>query len=169
MDILEILEERFRKTTNCHKSINWEDCLPSLRSILKETTFMEKTGGEPNIFSFNGKLVVVDSMKEQSKERVNLCYDEKALADRKRFPPTRSVLRLIQNYNLKLLNEDEYLLLQNYGDFDTKTSSCLLTPIEVRQLGGAIFGDKRYSRTFIYHNGADSYYRSRGFRTVIYL
>lgn len=130
---------------------------------------MEESGGEPCVVkvSPDGEVVIFDCFKETPKVRASLCYDEKALNDRKANKPRSSVEKEVENIGSELLNEDDYLFLQTLGDFDLKTSCWIKTPSEIREKGGAIFGDKMFGRTFIYHNGADSYYAVRGFRTKI--
>lgn len=128
---------------------------------------MEETGGEPDVVGFDketGQLIFFDCSKETPSGRRNVCYDHEALEARKKYPPEDSALNMAEMMGIGLLTEDEYFFLQELGEFDTKTSSWLKTPLEVRKHGGAIFGDHRFGRVFVYHNGADSYYGVRGFR-----
>ena len=167
VELLKILKNGFESNLNRHPNIKWEDVLSKLldNSIKLEALYnMEETGGEPDVvLEENGSYIFYDCAKESPKRR-SLCYDREALESRKKFPPQNNVIDVAKEMGIYILNEDEYRYLQTLGDFDLKTSSWLKTPNEVRTLGGALFGDKRYERTFIYHNGADSYYESRGFR-----
>lgn len=129
---------------------------------------MEETGGEPDVVGSEG-IVFVDCSPETPTGRRSLCYDEKARLGRKVAPPLGSALGMAESMGLEVLDEDQYHWLQTFGEFDRKTSTWLKTPGDVRSLGGALFGDKRYGRVFTYHNGADSYYASRGFRCLLRL
>jgi len=171
MKRLQELKKRFNENKNFHNYKNFDDLLPLLNSkeILEIIDFMEKLNGEPNIVLINNKLAIVDCIKEQPKSRCSLCYDEKALLQRKKYPAKGSVEGLIKDFNVRLINEEEYIYLQTLFDFDLKTSSWIYTPEDFRSLGGALFGSKRYNRTFIFQNGADSYYNVRGFRLIKYL
>src|SRR5690606_25136778 len=129
---------------------------------------MESTAGEPDVIDYDKKTdtyLIVDCSAESPKDRRSLCYDEAALNSRKENKPSGSAMKVAEQMGVTLLSEEQDFLLQSKGDFDLKTSSLLKAPEEQRKHGGAIFGDKRYKRTFIYHNGAESYYASRGFRT----
>lgn len=128
---------------------------------------MERTGGEPDVVEHDantGEYVFFDCSEESPKGRRSLCYDRKALDSRKEHKPENCVIDMAEAMGIELLSEEQYCRLQRLGNFDTKTSSWMLTPDEVRALGGALFGDFRYGRVFTYHNGADSYYAVRGFR-----
>jgi hypothetical protein len=128
---------------------------------------MEDSGGEPDVVeqdAATGEFIFFDCAPESPAGRRSLCYDPAALASRKEHKPAHSALGMAADMGIELLTESEYLCLQQLGAFDTKTSSWLFTPPELRQLGGALFGDRRYNRVFIYHNGAESYYAARGFR-----
>jgi hypothetical protein len=114
-----------------------------------------------------GELIFFDCSEETPDGRRNVCYDHEALETRKKYPPEDSALNMAEMMGIELLTEQEYFYLQEIGEFDTKTSSWLKTPLEVRKHGGAIFGDRRFGRVFIYHNGADSYYGARGFRGLL--
>lgn len=171
-ELLEFLEERFNKNPNRHKDVSWEEILEIISKndkILNSLEKMEETKGEPDVFKLDSGLYYIDSSKESPKDRRNLCYDLEARENRKKFPPESSVMESIKEMGIDLVDEEMYKNLQNLEDFDLKTSSWLKTDKELRKLGGAIFGDKRYKRTFIYHNGADSYYSSRGYRGFIKL
>lgn len=169
--LLQILEDRFNKNMTRHNDIKWEDVLNKLlanEDKLLILNNMEATDGEPDVVGFDGKhYLFFDCSIETPNARVNVCYDHEALESRKKFKPLNSAVNMTETIGSKLLNEDDYRLLQELGNYDLKTSSWLETPLEVRKLGGAIFGDKRFGRTFIYHNGADSYYKVRGFRTKV--
>ena len=126
---------------------------------------MERTGGEPDVVGVkSGEFVFMDCSAQSPKGRVSFCYDRAALDSRKEFKPKNSVMDMAAEMGVEVLSEEEYFALQKLGEFDTKSSSWLLTPAEIRELGGAIYGDRRYGRVFIGHNGAESYYSGRGFR-----
>lgn len=130
---------------------------------------MEETGGEPDVIGYDtktGEFIFCDCSPESPKGRRSVCYDEAALKSRKEHKPKNSALGMAKEMGIEMLDEELYIKLQELGVFDTKTSSWLTTPKNVRELGGGLFGDKRYNRTFIYHNGAESYYASRGFRGI---
>jgi predicted type IV restriction endonuclease len=166
-DLLNTLKCRFEENIDRHKNIAWnqvENKLIGDMIKLLSLNEMEKTGGEPDVvLEEDGSYIFYDCSKE-SPNRRSFCYDREALESRKKFPPTNNVIDVAREMGIEILNENEYRYLQTLGDFDLKTSSWIKTPAELRTLGGALFGDKRYDRTFIYHNGADSYYESRGFR-----
>ncbi len=168
-----ILEQRFEKNIMLHSNYNWNDILKRLQENpekLKSLHWMEESGGEPNLIRYDKKIdsfVFFDCSQESPLGRRSLCYDDKALNSRKNNKPIGSALKLTEDKLLSLLTEEEYIELQELGDFDLKTSSWLYTPEDIRSRGGAIFGDKRFGRTFIYHNGAESYYSARGFRTKL--
>ncbi len=131
---------------------------------------MERTGGEPDVVDYDqatGEYIFFDCSAQSPDDRRNVCYDREALEGRKKFPPKESAMNMAASMGIELLTEDQYRALQKLGKFDTKTSSWLKTPADIRKLGGAIFGDRRYNTVFIYHNGADSYYGARGFRGVL--
>lgn len=131
---------------------------------------MERTGGEPDVVGMDektGEVIFFDCSPESPAGRRSTCYDQQALDARKANKPETSAMQMAEEMGITLLDEEEYHLLQSLGEFDLKTSSWLKTPANVRKLGGAIFGDRRYDRVFIYHNGADSYYGARGFRASV--
>ena len=131
---------------------------------------MEDSGGEPDVISYDKKTdvyIFCDCSAETPKGRRSFCYDKKALESRKEHKPANNVIDMAESMGIELLNETEYRTLQQLGPFDTKTSSWLKTPEEIRKLGGAIFGDFRYGQVFIYHNGTESYYAARGFRGTL--
>lgn len=172
-NLIEKLKLRFEENTHRHPKFNWEVIESKLLSdalFFSCVNQMEFTGGEPDVVLFskiNGGLSIVDCVKETPKQRVSLCYDEAALVSRKKNKPIGSATEQAQRMGVQLLSESQYLNLQELQAFDLKTSSWILTPDPIRKLGGAIFGDHRFGRTFIYHNGAESYYSSRGFRGII--
>lgn len=171
--LLKALKTRFEKNPNRHPGLDWAqvqarlDAKPEKFWSLHE---MERTGGEPDVIGSDpqtGEIVFCDCVAESPKDRRSLCYDREALEARKEFKPQSSALDLAQALGVEILSEDQYRDLQKLGKFDTKTSSWLKTPPEIRKLGGAIFADRRYEHVFVYHNGADSYYGSRGFRGLL--
>lgn len=168
-----LLKRRFEENRARHKGIEWESVQERLGqnpARLFSLHEMEVTGGEPDLISWDQKTdeyLFVDCAPETPKGRRSLCYDEAARESRKEHKPKDSAWGMAMKMGVELLNEDQYRQLQKIGTFDTKTSSWLDTPPEVRALGGAIFGDFRYGRVFIYHNGAESYYAARGFRAML--
>ncbi|MEX2477558.1 MAG: DUF4256 domain-containing protein [Gracilimonas sp.] len=169
-ELLNTLKMRFEENTYRHEGIDWikvqarlEDKPEKLWSLQQ----MEETGGEPNVVRYDkeaDEFIFYDCSTESPDGRRSLCYDREALESRKKHKPENSALDLADKMGIELLTEAEYRELQELGSFDTKTSSWLKTPADIRELGGAIFGDYRFGRVFIYHNGADSYYGARGFR-----
>jgi len=171
-ELLAVLEARFEKNRDRHKDLKWSDVASRLASNPEKLTSllrMEETGGEPDVIGRekSGEFVFCDCALESPKGRRSLCYDRKALDARKENKPAGNAFDLAAEMGVELLTEAQYFDLQRIGRFDLKTSSWLRTPDEVRALGGAIFGDRRYDRVFIYHNGADSYYAARGFRGLL--
>ncbi len=171
--LIATLKERFEKYSERHPGITWEEMHAKLVDSpgkLRSLHEMEETGGEPDVIGFNkksGEYIFCDCAAESPKGRRSLCYDPEALASRKEHKPKHSAVGMATEMGIELLTEDEYHALQELGTFDTKTSSWIKTPANVRKLGGGLFGDKRYGRTFIYHNGAESYYAARGFRGLL--
>jgi len=169
-DLLGILKERFEKNKQRHKGITWESVSKRLEANpekLASLAEMERTGGEPDVIALDkktGAVTFYDCSAETPAGRRSLCYDREALDKRKEHKPKNSACDLARETGIELLTEDEYRALQQLGEFDLKTSSWVLTPPEVRDLGGAIFCDRRFDRVFTYHNGAESYYAGRGFR-----
>ena len=167
-----ILRSRFEKNMNRHIAIDWSDVETKLSSgnnapKLWSLNEMERTGGEPDVIAKDqktGEYIFYDCSAESPKDRRSICYDEDALESRKEHKPKNSAIGMAQNMGIQILSEEEYRDLQKLGHFDTKTSSWIKTPEEIRELGGAIFADFRYGNVFVYHNGAESYYGSRGFR-----
>ena len=170
-ELILILEKRFIKNEKMHKGINWDDVLKRLNNeSLFSLRYMEETGGEPDVIMYdkeNDKFVYCDTSIESPIGRRSFCYDIDALNSRKSNKPNSDIITEANNNMVKVLDEAEYKYLQSLGDFDLKSSSWILTPMEIRKLGGALFGDKKYNRTFIYHNGAESYYSNRGFRVLL--
>ena len=173
MDLLKLLEKRFNDHPNRHESLKWREVEKTLKdnpSLLNVIQAMEESGGDPDVVILkDGNPYYVDCSKETPMGRRSVCYDMDALKSRKKYPPKTSAKTLAKDMGVALLSDDDYYALQKVGPFDMKTSSWLETPASVRIKGGALFGDFRYGRTFIYHNGADSYYSVRGFRTKIKL
>jgi len=171
--LIEKLKVRFDGNKQKHKHLEWnyiEHTLISNPGKLRVLNLMEQTGGEPDVVLLddaNAGYYYLDCSSESPKGRRSTCYDPQALEERKEYKPKHSASGMAEEMGIELLTEDQYFALQKYGTFDTKTSSWLKTPAPVREKGGAIFGDHRYGRTFVYHNGAQSYYASRGFRGCI--
>lgn len=172
-ELINTLKTRFEKNGNRHPAIIWADVQKRLEAkpgSLWSLYEMEKTGGEPDVTgqdSETGQYIFIDCAAESPAGRRSTCYDREAHESRKENKPLQNALDMASEMGIELLSEEEYFALQALGNFDLKTSSWLKTPEAVRDLGGAIFGDKRYGRTFIYHNGAQSYYAARGFRGVL--
>jgi len=171
--LINTLKARFEKYPNRHKGLSWERVEEKLReqpAKLWSLNEMERTGGEPDVIaqdSLTGEFLFVDCSAESPAGRRSLCYDAAALAARKENKPKDSAMAMASAMGAELLTETQYRDLQQLGSFDTKTSSWLKTPDEIRKLGGAIFGDCRFGRVFIYHNGAESYYAARAFRAML--
>ena len=169
-ELLGVLKTCFEKNLNRHAGLDWAKVQARLEANpekLWSLGEMERTGGEPDVVSQDkktGEFLFVDCAAQSPKGRESLCYDREALDGRKKFPPKGCVTELAAAMGVEMLDEAQYHELQQLGEFDTKTSSWLKTPAEIRQLGGAIYGDRRYNRVLIGHNGADSYYSGRGFR-----
>ena len=172
-ELLNILKTRFEKHQKRHPNIRFEEVKSRIIQYpdkLWSLFEMERTDGEPDVVAIDktsGEFVFFDCSPETPKGRRNVCYDQAALKSRKQFKPATSAMDMANEMGIELLTEEQYHYLQSLGDFDTKTSSWLKTPNEIRKLGGAIFGDKRYDHVFIYHNGAESYYGVRGFRGCV--
>ena len=172
-NLLLILRTRFEKNKNRHKAIEWANVETKLKtnsSKLWSLHQMEETGGEPDVVSYDkktGEYSFYDCSAESPAGRRSVCYDHEALELRKEHKPKDSAMGLAADMGIELLSEEQYRELQKLGKVDTKTSSWIKTPAEIRKLGGAIFADWRYGTVFVYHNGAESYYAARGFRGVI--
>ncbi|HEY0897400.1 MAG TPA: DUF4256 domain-containing protein, partial [Sphingobacteriaceae bacterium] len=169
-ELLRIIKARFEKNTDRHPGLQWADVQAKLGAgpaKLWSLNEMERTGGEPDVVGYDektGEFIFFDCSAESPSGRRSLCYDRQALDSRKENKPVNSVMDMAAEMGIELLDEAEYRRLQQLGKFDTKTSSWLKTPEEIRKHGGAIFGDRRYEHVFMYHNGANSYYAARGFR-----
>ncbi len=169
-DLLGVLKARFKKNLDRHPGLEWDEVHARLEANpekLWSLQEMERTGGEPDVVGRDegtGKILFYDLSAESPKGRRSLCYDRAALESRKENKPKGSALDIAASMGLELLSESAYRALQQLGEFDTKTSSWLQTPPDIRKLGGALFADRRYGRVFVYHNGAESYYAARGFR-----
>jgi hypothetical protein len=168
--LLETLKARFEKNSSRHKGLDWAKVQARLRADaekLRSLGEMEKTGGEPDVVGRDkktGEYLFYDCSAESPNGRRSLCYDGEALASRKEHKPKNSAIDMAAAMGIELLTEQQYRELQELGDFDTKTSSWVQTPSGIRELGGALFCDRRYDTDFVYHNGAESYYAARGFR-----
>jgi hypothetical protein len=168
--LIKTLKARFEKNPGRHKGISWanvETRLAANPGKLWSLNAMEETGGEPDVVAFDkksGEYIFFDCSPESPKERRSICYDGEALASRKEHKPADSAMNMAKEMGIEMLTEEQYRQLQDLGNFDTKTSSWIITPAAIRKLGGALFGDRRYNTVFFYHNGAESYYAARGFR-----
>jgi len=169
-DLLKTLKARFEKNLHRHKDLEWAGVQAKLEANsekLWSLNEMERTGGEPDVVGYDqktGEYIFYDCSAETPKGRRNICYDRAALESRKEFKPKDNAMDMADAIGIEILTEEQYQALQQLGNFDTKTSSWLKTPSEIRKLGGAIFADRRYDHVFVYHNGAESYYGVRGFR-----
>ena len=169
-ELLSELKARFDENMDRHKGLEWSKVQAKLvanTGKLWSLSEMERTGGEPDVVGFEkktGAYIFYDCSEESPKGRRSLCYDRDAWESRKEHKPKSSAIDMAAAMGIELLTEEEYRELQKLGEFDTKTSSWIETPSDIRKLGGAIFGDYRFGRVFVYHNGAESYYAARGFR-----
>ena len=169
-ELLKALKARFEKNASRHKGLEWAKVQAKLEANagkLWSLNEMEKTGGEPDVVGVDkktGEYLFFDCSPETPKGRVSVCYDREGWESRKEHRPKTTAIDMAAVMGVELLNEEEYLGLQKLGDFDLKTSSWVKTPAEMRKLGGALYCDRRYDRVFVGHNGAQSYYNSRGFR-----
>ena len=169
-ELLSALKARFEKNMNHHKDLEWVKVHAKLESNhekLWSLNEMERTSGEPDVVGYDkttGEYVFYDCSAESPKGRRSLCYDGEALESRKQHKPDNNAIDMAAAIGIELLTEEQYRELQKLGNFDTKTSSWVKTPADIRKLGGAIFADYRYGHVFVYHNGAESYYAARGFR-----
>jgi hypothetical protein len=169
-ELLGALKARFEKNVNRHKGAEWADVQTKLEADpdkLWRLGEMERTGGEPDVVRHHrktGEYIFYDCSAESPKGRRSVCYDREALEARKENKPKDSAMNMAAAMGIELLTEQEYRELQKLGEFDTKTSSWIKTPPEIRKLGGALFCDRRYDHVFVYHNGAESYYAARAFR-----
>ncbi|MDR3061685.1 MAG: DUF4256 domain-containing protein [Dysgonamonadaceae bacterium] len=169
-ELLSTLKARFEKNMNRHQGLEWDKVQTKLQTNTEKLWSlgeMERTGGEPDVVGYDentGEYIFYDCSAESPKSRRSVCYDHESLESRKEYKPESSAADMAAAMGIELLTEEEYRALQKLGNFDTKTSSWLKTPADIRKLGGAIFADFRYGNVFVYHNGAESYYAVRGFR-----
>ena len=169
-ELLKALKARFEKNMNRHKGLEWTKVEAKLKANTEKLWSlqeMEITGGEPDVVGYDkkrGEFIFYDCAAESPKGRRSVCYDREALEARKEHKPKDSAVNMAANMGIELLTEEQYRELQKLGAFDTKTSSWVQTPSNIRKLGGALFCDRRYDNVFVYHNGADSYYAARAFR-----
>jgi len=169
-ELLRALEARFEKNMNRHKGLEWPKVQAKLEvnpEKLWSLNEMERTGGEPDVVGLDkktGEYIFFDCSAESPKDRSSVCYDREGLESRKEHRPKNTAMDMAAAMGIDLLTEEQYLELQKFGDFDTKTSSWVKTPADIRELGGALYCDRRYGRVFVGHNGAQSYYAARAFR-----
>ena len=172
-ELLRALKTRFEKSPNRHAGLDWvkvRDKLDANPEKLWSLHEMERTGGEPDVVGHgikSGSYLLVDCSAETPKDRTSLCYDREGLESRKEHKPRSTVMDMAETMGIEVLTEEQYLELQKLGEFDTKTSSWVKTPADIRKLGGALYCERRYGRIFVGHNGAQSYYGSRGFRGLL--
>jgi hypothetical protein len=172
-ELLGALKTRFEKNMKRHKGLEWSDVQTRLEANsekLRSLNEMEKTGGEPDVVAHDkktGEFIFYDCSAESPKGRRSVCYDREALESRKEHKPANNAIDLASAMGIELLTEEQYRELQKLDNFDSKTSSWVLTPPDIRKLGGALFCDFRYDTVFVYHNGAQSYYSARGFRGLL--
>jgi hypothetical protein len=172
-DFLKTLEARFKGNMKRHKGLEWEKIQPRLEANagkLWSLSEMERTGGEPDVVGHDNKsdeYIFHDCSEESPNGRRSLCYDREALESRKEHKPKNCAIDMAEAMAIELLTEEQYRLLQQLGEFDLKTSSWIQTPDHIRELGGALFCDRRFDTVFVYHNGAESYYAARGFRGAL--
>jgi len=172
-ELLRALKARFAKNMNRHNGIEWDKVQAKVEvntQKLWSLNEMERTGGEPDVVSFDkrtGEYIFYDCSAESPKGRRSVCYDREALESRKEYKPENNAVDMAAAMGIEFLTEEQYRELQKLGIFDTKTSSWVKTPAEIRKLGGALFCDRRYDQVFVYHNGAESYYAVRGFRGLL--
>jgi Protein of unknown function (DUF4256) len=169
-ELLRTLQTRFEKNMNRHQGLEWAQIQAKLEANAEKlwsVNEMERTGGEPDVVGHDkktGEFIFYDCSAESPKDRRSVCYDREALESRKEHKPANNAIDLAAAIGIELLTEEQYRELQKLGNFDTKTSSWVKTPSDIRKLGGALFCDRRYDTVFLYHNGAESYYAARGFR-----
>lgn len=172
-ELLSLLKNRFEKNMNRHKGLEWAKVQVKLvanAEKLWSLNEMESTGGEPDVVGYDKRTdeyIFYDCSAESPKGRRSICYDREALESRKEHKPENSAIDMAAAMGIELLTEEHYRELQKLGNFDTKTSSWVLTPPEIRELGGALFCDRRFNHVFVYHNGAESYYAGRAFRGLL--
>lgn len=173
LELITTIKTRFENNMDRHKGVEWatvESKLNANPDKLWSLHEMERTGGEPDVIEYDedtDEYLFFDCVKESPKGRRSVCYDREALEARKKHKPENSAMDMASAMGIELLTEEQYRKLQTFGSFDTKTSSWILTPSDIRERGGALFCDYRYGHVFVYHNGAESYYSSRGFRGTL--
>jgi hypothetical protein len=174
-ELLKALKDRFEKNMIRHKGLEWAKLQSKLEGNFEKLwslNEMERTGGEPDVVGHNkktGEYIFYDCSAESPKGRRSLCYDHEGMESRKEHKPENNAIDMAAAIGINILTEEQYRELQKLGNFDTKTSSWVKTPPEIRQLGGALFCDRRYDHVFVYHNGAESYYGVRGFRGSLWV
>ena len=174
-EIIKVLKSRFEKNMHRHQDLEWcklESKLLGDADKIWSLNEMENTGGEPDVVGFDkehNEYIFYDCSAESPAGRRSICYDWAALESRKKFKPKNNALDMADAIGIKILTEKQYRELQKLGNFDTKTSSWIATPKEIRTLGGALFADFRFNTVFVYHNGAESYYAARGFRGSLHV
>ncbi|WP_404448656.1 DUF4256 domain-containing protein [Sutcliffiella horikoshii] len=172
-ELISVLKKRFEKNMQRHEELEWDKVQVKLESNAQKLwslSEMERTEGEPDVIGYDkgtDEYLFCDCSKESPKGRRSVCYDRAALEARKKFKPDNSAVDMATELGIEMLTEEQYRELQKLGEFDLKTSSWVQTPVEIRQLGGALFCDRRFNHVFVYHNGADSYYGARGFRGML--
>jgi hypothetical protein len=172
-ELFRTLKTRFEKNMKRHKGLEWAKVQARLEANPEKLSSLDKmeiTGGEPDVVGYDkntGEYIFYDCSAESPKERRSLCYDHEALESRKEHKPKDSAINMATDMGIELLTEEQYRELQKLGEFDTKTSTWVKTPANIRKLGGALFCDRRYDHVFLYHNGAESYYAARGFRGLL--
>ena len=169
-ELLKTLKARFEKNMNRHKGLEWSKVQSKVEANTQKLwslNEMESTGGEPDVVGYDnksGEFIFYDCSVESPKGRRSICYDREALESRKEHKPANNAMDMAAAMGIEVLTEEQYRVLQKFGNFDTKTSSWIQTPADIRKRGGALFCDRRYDHVFVYHNGAESYYAARGFR-----
>ncbi len=172
-ELIKTLKTRFEKNKNRHKGIEWTKVQAKLEANSEKLWSLEEmeiTGGEPDVIGFDkksGEFIFFDCSEESPKGRRSFCYDHEALQSRKEYKPKNSAIGMANEMGVEILSEEQYRELQKLGEFDLKTSSWVKTPKEIRELGGALFCDRRFNTVFVYHNGAESYYAARAFRASL--
>lgn len=173
IDLLSILKNRFEKYPERHRGVEWNKIQSKLEASpqkLWSLSEMERTGGQPDVVHYDSlseEYIFFDCSPESPVGRRSLCYDRAGLESRKEFRPENTAMELAAELGIDIVSEEQYRTLQRFGPFDAKTSSWILTPPDIRKAGGALFADFRYGHVFVYHNGAQSYYNSRGFRGIL--
>jgi hypothetical protein len=172
-ELIKTLKARFEKNMHRHKGLEWEKLQAKLAANIEKIwslNEMERTGGEPDVVGYDdktGEYIFYDCSAESPVGRRSICYDREGLESRKEHKPNNNAVDMAAEIGIEILSEEQYRDLQQIGNFDTKSSSWVKTPAEIRKLGGALFCDRRYDHVFVYHNGAESYYAIRGFRGLL--